>query len=60
MKGREVVPPGHRIVMATPGGGGLGDPRHRARDKVREDVLDGYVTAEAARTGIRHEGKEES
>ena len=48
VKGREVVPPGHRIVMATPGGGGLGDPRRRARDKVREDVLDGYVTAEAA------------
>ena len=48
VKGREVVPPGHRIVMATPGGGGLGDPRRRARAKVREDVLDGYVTAEAA------------
>ena len=48
VKGREVVPPGHRIVMATPGGGGLGDPRRRARDKVRADVLDGYVTAEAA------------
>ena len=48
VKGREVVPPGHRIVMATPGGGGLGDPRRRAREKVREDVLDGYVTVEAA------------
>ena len=48
VKGREVVPPGHRIVLATPGGGGLGDPRRRARGKVREDVLDGYVTAEAA------------
>ena len=48
VKGREVVPPGHRIVLATPGGGGLGDPRRRAPEKVREDVLDGYVTAEAA------------
>ncbi|MDE2653387.1 MAG: hydantoinase B/oxoprolinase family protein [Gemmatimonadota bacterium] len=48
VKGREVVPPGHRIVLATPGGGGLGDPRRRDREKVREDVLDGYVTAEAA------------
>ena len=41
VKGREVVPPGYRIVMATPGGGGLGDLRRRARDRVREDVLHG-------------------
>ncbi|MDE2975406.1 MAG: hydantoinase B/oxoprolinase family protein [Gemmatimonadota bacterium] len=47
-KGREVVPPGHRIVLATPGGGGLGDPRARSRERVREDVLDGYVTVEGA------------
>ena len=48
VKGREVVPPRHRIVMETPGGGGLGDPRRRAAEKVREDVLDGYVSAEGA------------
>ena len=47
-KGREVVPPGHRVVLETPGGGGLGDPRRRARQLVREDVLDGYVTAASA------------
>ena len=48
VKGREVVPPGHRIVLETPGGGGLGDPCDRSRDRVREDVLDGYVSAEEA------------
>ena len=48
VKGREVVPPGHRIVLETPGGGGLGDPGARSREKVREDVLDGYVSAEEA------------
>ena len=47
-KGREVVPPGHHIVLETPGGGGLGDPRRRARELVRKDVLDGYVTAVSA------------
>ena len=47
-KGREVVPPGHRIVLETPGGGGLGDPRRRSRELVREDILDGYVTAASA------------
>ena len=48
VKGREVVPPGHRIVLETPGGGGLGDPCDRSRDKVRADVRDGYVSAEEA------------
>ena len=48
VKGREIVPPGRRIVMETPGGGGLGDPCDRDRARVREDVLDGYVTAEVA------------
>ena len=48
VKGRGVVPPGHRIVMATPGVGGPGDPCRRARERVRGDVLHGYVTVEAA------------
>jgi N-methylhydantoinase B len=30
------------------GGGGFGDPRERSREKVVDDVLDGYVSAEAA------------
>ncbi len=47
-KGREVVPPGHRIVLETPGGGGLGDPSRRPADRVGEDVLDGYVTTDSA------------
>ena len=51
VKGREVVAPGGRIVLATPGGGGLGDPRARSPEKVREDVLDGYVTVEGAARG---------
>ena len=47
-KGREVVPPGRRIVLETPGGGGLGDPARRPRERVREDVLDGYISADEA------------
>ncbi|WP_420637213.1 hydantoinase B/oxoprolinase family protein [Candidatus Palauibacter sp.] len=47
-KGREVVPPGQRIVLETPGGGGLGDPSRRPPERVREDVLDGYVSADEA------------
>ena len=49
VKGREVVPPGHRMVLETPGGGGLGDPRRRDPKKVEEDVVDGFVTRDQAR-----------
>ena len=48
VKGREVVPPGRRIVLETPGGGGLGDPRRRDQDRVQRDVLDGFVSPEQA------------
>ena len=33
----------------TAGGGGHGDPRERDPEAVREDVRDGYVSAEQAR-----------
>lgn len=36
-----------RAITGT--GGGFGDPRTRAPERVREDVLDGYVTVEQAR-----------
>ena len=56
VKGREVVPPGHRIVLETPGGGGLGDPRRRDPQKVEEDVVDGFVTREQARVSYNGDG----
>ena len=46
--GRQVVPAGDRVVVETPGGGGIGDPKQRPRDKVARDVEYGIVTAEAA------------
>ena len=56
VKGREVVPPGHRIVLETPGGGGLGDPRLRDPAKVQEDVVDGLVTRAQARAAYNGDG----
>ncbi len=47
-KGRQVVPSGERLVMAMPGGGGYGDAFERDPCAVREDVIDGLVTREAA------------
>ena len=47
-KGLGVVPPGDRLVMEMPGGGGMGPPRERDPDAVRRDVRLGYLSREAA------------
>jgi N-methylhydantoinase B len=43
------VRPGDRFRVVTAGGGGHGDPRERDPEAVRADVLDGFVSPEAAR-----------
>ena len=48
-KGRQSVPAGERLVLEMPGGGGYGDPRQRAPERVAEDVRNGLVSPEAAR-----------
>lgn len=48
-KGRQLVPAGERLVVETPGGGGLGDPRRRERDALRADVRNGLVSEKVAR-----------
>jgi N-methylhydantoinase B len=48
-KGRQTVPPRDAIQLHLPGGGGFGDPRRRDPQAVRDDVLDGLITAEEAR-----------
>ena len=40
---------GDRVRIHTGGGGGYGDPRRRDRDKVRTDVVRGYVSPQAAK-----------
>ena len=47
-KGRQTVPPRDAIQLQLPGGGGFGDPRMRDPQRVRDDVLDGLITAEEA------------
>ncbi len=48
-KGRQTVPPRDALQLNLPGGGGFGDPRARDPERVRDDVLDGLITAEDAR-----------
>lgn len=47
-KALTILNKGDRVIVETPGGGGYGDPKLRGR--VAEDVANGKVSAEAART----------
>ncbi len=48
-KGYQVVPKGRRLVLQLPGGGGMGDPKLRDPELVKQDVADGLVTAANAK-----------
>ena len=44
-----VLDPGNRVQLNPPGGGGYGDPLTRDTEAVLWDVIEGYVSLEAAR-----------
>jgi N-methylhydantoinase B len=48
-KGLDRVPAGARLVMETPGGGGMGDVACRDPARIRADLDAGLISAEAAR-----------
>ena len=56
-KAVHTIPPGDRLIVELPGGGGLGDPRRRDDQRIRADVEAGYVTPDGA---IRDYGFESS
>ncbi len=39
-KGVHRVMPGQKLILKTPGGGGLGDPSKRARDRIEVDLIE--------------------
>jgi N-methylhydantoinase B len=49
---------GHRLCLVSPCGGGYGNPLERSREAVQEDLIDGYVSRESARTHYGLEGNE--
>ena len=53
-KALTVLNRGDRVIVETPGGGGYGDPRRRTA--VAEDIANGKVSAEAARSAYGHAG----
>ena len=44
-KGFQTIPAGDRLVLMTPGGGGVGSPTERPTDALAKDRRDGLVTA---------------
>lgn len=46
--GRQIIPAGDRVIMETPGGAGMGDPKSRDRERVLADVRDELVTSRQA------------
>jgi N-methylhydantoinase B len=55
-KGRQLVPAGERLVVHTPGGGGLGDPAARDAARLERDVRDGLVSAGQAQEAYQQAG----
>ena len=49
MPSRRLSPPGTSVMARTAGGGGWGDPLDRDPARVRDDVLEDFVSVEAAR-----------
>ena len=54
-KGGFLAPAGSLVVMEAPGSGGYGPPAERDPAALAEDLLDGYVTAAAARRDYGYE-----
>jgi N-methylhydantoinase B len=48
-KGQHQIPAGDRVIVMSPGGGGIGDPRQRDRAAVAIDLANGLITDAAAR-----------
>ena len=56
---RRLVPAETEVIVRTGGGGGWGDPLEREPEKVRHDVIEEYVSPDAARNkyGVVLDGK---
>jgi N-methylhydantoinase B len=48
-KGQHLIPAGDRVIIMSPGGGGIGDPRGRERAMVESDLANELISFEAAR-----------
>ena len=47
-KGAQEIPPGERLIVKTPGGAGIGDPKERSAEAVDTDLLDELISQQQA------------
>ena len=47
-KGFQLIPPGDRLIVMTPGGGGIGAPAERDRAQVANDLADELISPDSA------------
>jgi N-methylhydantoinase B len=63
-KATVMIPPTSQVQLNTPGGGGFGAPAVRDRQAVLMDVVNGYISAEAAEQDygvkVRYKGRADS
>jgi N-methylhydantoinase B len=48
-KGLQEIPAGEHLLLHTPGGGGLGDPRRRDAATIAADLKNGLISSDSAR-----------
>jgi N-methylhydantoinase B len=48
-KGFQLIPPDDRLVVMTPGGGGIGDPKTRDKALIDKDLAEGLVSKKGAK-----------
>jgi N-methylhydantoinase B len=48
-KGQHRIPAGDRVIIMSPGGGGIGNPKARDRAMVESDLANELISLEAAR-----------
>ncbi len=47
-KGQHLIPPGERVIIMSPGGGGIGDPRARDPALIESDLANELISPETA------------
>ena len=59
-KGLQEIPAGEHLLLHTPGGGGLGDPRHRGAAMIAADLKNGLISPDSARAdyGVEQESSD--
>ena len=47
-KGQHQIPAGDRVIIMSPGGGGMGDPKQRDRALIARDLTNGLISSKTA------------